>query len=68
MSNKLTQDKIFDFMCQMSKQMMDENIPIVNNISHDLPNRIVKDNTEKEERKKNMPKISKESYYVENEN
>jgi hypothetical protein len=35
-NKKLTQDKIFDFMCRMSKAMRDENIPIVNNIVHDF--------------------------------
>ena len=35
-NQKLTQDKVFDFMSKMSKAMRDENIPIVNNVVHDF--------------------------------
>jgi hypothetical protein len=48
MSKKLTQDKIFDFMSEMSQDMRDQNIPIVNYIVHDFPKI---DNDEKREEK-----------------
>ena len=35
--NRITQEEMFDFMCDMSQSMRDENIPIVNNIIRDFP-------------------------------
>ncbi len=49
-SEKLTQDKIFEFMSQMSKAMRDENIPIVNNVIHDF-HRVDHVPTEEEKKK-----------------
>ena len=34
---RITQDEMFDFMCDMSQNMRDENIPIVNNLVKDFP-------------------------------
>ena len=47
-NQKLTQDKVFDFMSKMSKAMRDENIPIVNNVVYDF---YKVDQEEKEEEK-----------------
>lgn len=52
-SRKLTQDNIFDFMCQMSKAMRDENIPIVNNVVHDF-HRVDQTPSEEEDQKKSQ--------------
>lgn len=52
-NEKLTQDKIFEFMCQMSKAMRDENIPIVNNVVHDF-HRVDQVPVEEEDKNKNQ--------------
>lgn len=34
---RITQDEMFDFMSDMAQNMIEENIPIVNNLVNDFP-------------------------------
>tara|TARA_R110000851_G_scaffold330232_1_gene502853 strand:+ start:102 stop:344 length:243 start_codon:yes stop_codon:yes gene_type:complete len=42
-NQEIIQDEMFDFMCDMSQNMRDENIPIVNNLCRDFPGFVTRD-------------------------
>lgn len=56
---KLTQDKIFDFMCQMGEAMRAENIPIVNYIVHDFHrvDQVLTEDEKKEEKEERKNEV-----------